>query len=69
MTDEAFQPGVRELTLALRQVQVEYQLAAIEATMVLPTITIKLRLSGVESPLGELEDDRGNSVQLDISEL
>jgi hypothetical protein len=53
--------GVRELVDALRAVQVEHGL---DATMVLTNGHITIRFTGVQAPIGTLEDQDGNTVAI-----
>ena len=58
--------GVMELAGALRELQTEYRLDVVSATMALPAGSITIRFTGVQSPIGVLEDDKGNTVAINV---
>jgi hypothetical protein len=57
---------VVELARAMREVQMDYRLDEISAMMVLPTGSITIRFTGLETPLGVLENEKGYTVAIDV---
>ena len=58
--------GVMDLARALREVQTDFRLDAISATMVLPSGSLTIRFTGVRAPLGVLEDEEGHTVAIRV---
>ena len=56
--------GVDELARAMRELQTDFKLDVVSATMLLPTGQVTIRFTGVQTPIGELEDERGNTVAI-----
>ena len=58
--------GVVELTRTLRELQLEFDLLTISATVPTNVGMVTMRLTGVQSPIGVLEDEDGNTVAIRV---
>jgi hypothetical protein len=58
--------GVLDLAKALRELQGDFDLDVISATKRTPQGLITIRFTGIDSPIGELENDQGLTVAINV---